>query len=138
MIVNIALFISGIAVGIGIVFLRSKLQSDALKPEELLKHSQQENVQLKQGWQDNVDDFKDIASALEVLSEKVQTNIKEAEQQLTEPKPDSQIPFFSTEATEILQVADSDSRKVTTSESQPLDYSNGSSGVFKGTPPTAS
>ena len=76
-----------------------------------------------------------VATNLDEMSRHITANIQEAESLLTKEQKVPAFPFFSKEATEILQSADSKRREKSQLSDQPLDYSSKKSGVFQGEPP---
>lgn len=134
MLTGFLLFLFGVIVGIAVVFLRNKLGSNSQQAQTALAQCQQEQAQLKQDWQDQIAQFRSVATSLDEISRHINNNIKDAEGLLNKEPEAPAFPFFSKEATEILQSADSTPRKKATLSDQPLDYSATKSGVFQGEP----
>lgn len=129
---GILLFLLGVITGVAAIFFRNKWDSGTQQAQNALNQCQQENAQIKQDWQDQLAQFRSVATNLDEMARHINTNIQEAESLLTkEPKAPS-FPFFSKEATEILQSADSKPRAKSQLSDQPLDYSSKKSGVFQG------
>lgn len=129
---GILLFLLGVITGVAIILLRNKWDAGAQQAQSALNQCQQENAQIKQEWQDQLAQFRSVATNLDEMSRHISSNIQEAEALLTKEAKAPAFPFFSKEATEILQSADSKRREKTQLSDQPLDYSSTNSGVFQG------
>lgn len=129
---GILLFLLGLIAGIGIMLLRGKWDSGVQQTQTALNQCQQDQAQLKQDWQDQLAQFRSVATNLDEMSRHINSNIQEAESLLNKAPKTPSFPFFSKEATEILQSADSKKREKTMLSDQPLDYSSTKSGVFEG------
>jgi len=129
---GILVFVVGLATGVGIMIARNRLDSGSQQVKKALSECQQSNAQLKQEWQDHLATFRSVATNLNEMSSHIQAQVEDAEQLLNPPATSNAFPFFSKEATQILQSAGPDKRERSQVSDQPLDYSNTASGVFQG------
>lgn len=125
-------FLLGLLVGMGAILVKNRFESGSQNTKQLLATCQQEKAQLKQDWQDNLATFRAVATNLNEISEQINTQVADAEKLLHTEEHNPAFPFFSKEATKILQNADTDTRQNRNISDQPLDYSGGASGVFSG------
>lgn len=129
------IFLVGIIVGIAIVIARNKFFQNSSSTKEQLAQCQQEQALLKQEWQDQLANYKTLASQLEGITNTINNNIADAEHLMQKAESAPAFPFFSEEATEFLKTNPQQPRKKSETENQPLDYSATASGVFKGVAP---
>jgi len=129
---GILLFVVGVSTGMAIMFARNKWDTGSQQAKQALSKCQQDNAQLKQEWQDHLATFRSVATNLNEMSNHISAQIEDAEQLMKQPTHAPSFPFFSKEATQILQSAGPDKRQRTQISDQPLDYSNSASGVFQG------
>lgn len=129
-------FLLGLLVGMGAMLVKSRYESGSQNTKQMLASCQQEKAQLKQDWQDNLATFRAVATNLQEISEQINTQVVDAEKLIHTEEQNPAFPFFSKEATQILQNADVDTRQNRNVSNQPLDYSGGASGVFSGTAKT--
>ena len=125
-------FLFGVICGAAIMLLRNKFSGENQQVQSALQACEQQNAQLKQEWQDHIATFRSVATNLDEMSRHIQQQIDDSEQMLTQPNNKSHFPFFSKEATQFLQNADSDKRQTSSVSNQPLDYSGSASGLFQG------
>ena len=131
---GVLVFVVGLVSGVGIMFARNKWDNGSQQTKQELTRIQQEHAQLKQDWQDHLATFKSVATNLNEMSNHIQTQIEDAENLLTQQPKSPAFPFFSKEATQFLQSAETSKREKVEVSDQPLDYSGKSSGVFQGVP----
>lgn len=132
LVLDFAVFALGIALGMTIMYLRSRSAAGPKLAKEQLNACQQENAQLKQNWQDHIAEYRSIARNLQEMSHHIELQIDDAEQIIRPQEQSPAFPFFSKEATHILKNANRKPRSKTTTDNQPLDYSGKASGVFSG------
>jgi uncharacterized membrane-anchored protein YhcB (DUF1043 family) len=127
-------FLLGLLIGMGAVLLKNRMESGNQNTKQMLATCQQEKAQMKQDWQDNLATFRAVATNLQDISEQINAHVNESEKLLHTESNAPSFPFFSKEATQILQNAGQDGRQNRPVSDQPLDYSGGASGVFTGNP----
>ena len=125
------IFILGLCSGALLMFLKQRLDDGSQSMEKALNSCQQENAQLKQNWQDQLADYRSLATNLQEMSQHIQNQVDDAEQILTAEPTRASIPFFSTEATNILKSVSRKKREKAAINDQPLDYSDSGSGLFQ-------
>jgi len=132
LVTGILVFSVGLVSGLAIMYARNKWDNGSQQAKQELNRVQQEHAQLKQDWQDHLASFKSVATNLNEMSNHIQTQIEDAESLLNRKAESPAFPFFSKEATQFLQSAESTKRDKVQVSDQPLDYSGKSSGVFQG------
>lgn len=129
---GVIVFLIGVVCGAGLIVLRNKFNSESQQVQKALQSCEQQNAQLKQEWQDHIATFRSVATNLDEMARHIDQQITDSEQLLSQPESKAHFPFFSKEATQFLQNADSDKRKRSSVSDQPLDYSGSASGLFQG------
>ena len=125
-------FIFGLCSGVALMLLKQRLGTSSQQTQKALDTCQQENAQLKQNWQDHLDEYRSLATNLQEMSAHINHQIEDAEQLLTSDNKAPAFPFFSAEATNILKNVNRKKRDKSTLDNQPLDYSGSSTGLFQG------
>lgn len=129
---NILILVLGAILGGGAMWIYFNRQGDSRQAQNKLELCEQQNAQLRQDWQDHLADYRSIATNLAELSGHIERQVNDAETLLLPKDTSNSIPFFSSEATEILKSVNRKKRAKVTLDNQPLDYSEQASGVFKG------
>lgn len=130
--IGIILFLFGLSVGIGFMMLKAKYSDGSATTKQQLESCMQQNAQMKLDWQDSLASFKSLATSMHEISEQMNSRVIEAERLHFEEKQTPAFPFFSKEATQILQNAEQDKRLSSNISDQPVDYPEAASGVFSG------
>ena len=125
-------FIFGLCSGVALMLLKQRLGTSSQQTQKALDTCQQENAQLKQNWQDHLDEYRSLATNLQEMSAHINHQIEDAEQLLTSENNAPAFPFFSAEATNILKNVNRKKRDKSTLDNQPLDYSGSATGLFQG------
>lgn len=128
----IFVFIFGLCSGVALMLLKQRLDSGSQQTQQALDTCQQENAQLKQNWQDHLDEYRSLATNLQEMSAHINSQVEDAEQILTSDNKAPAFPFFSAEATHILKNVSRKKRDKSKLDNQPLDYSGASTGLFQG------